>query len=113
MVNYADRMANMKPSAIREILALTAQPDIISFAGGLPAPELFPVDDVTAAIEAVMKENGRAALQYATTPGLPHLREQIAARLLAKNNIRTPIDNILTTAGSQQGLDFAARLFLL
>ena len=112
MVNFADRMANMKPSAIREILALTAQPDIISFAGGLPAPELFPVDDISAAIEAVMKENGRAALQYATTPGLPHLREQIAARLLAKNNIRTNIDNILTTAGSQQGLDFAARLFV-
>lgn len=112
MVNYADRMANMKPSAIREILALTAQPDIISFAGGLPAPELFPVDDINAAIEAVMKESGKDALQYATTAGHPHLREQIAARLLAKNNIRTPIDNILTTAGSQQGLDFAARLFV-
>ena len=112
MVNLADRMANMKPSAIREILALTAQPDIISFAGGLPAPELFPVDDINAAIEAVMKESGKDALQYATTAGHPHLREQIAARLLAKNNIRTPIDNILTTAGSQQGLDFAARLFV-
>ena len=112
MVNYADRMANMKPSAIREILALTAKPDIISFAGGLPAPELFPVDDVAAAIDAVMKESGKDALQYATTAGHPHLREQIAARLLAKNNIRTPIDNILTTAGSQQGLDFAARLFV-
>ena len=112
MVKYADRMEKMKPSAIREILALTAQPDIISFAGGLPAPELFPVDDINAAIEAVMKENGRDALQYATTAGLPHLREQIAARLLAKNNIQTPINNILTTAGSQQGLDFAARLFV-
>ena len=112
MVNYADRMANMKPSAIREILALTAKPEIISFAGGLPAPELFPVEDMSVAIDAVMKENGKDALQYATTAGLPHLREQIAARLLAKNNIRTGIDNILTTAGSQQGLDFAARLFV-
>jgi len=112
MVNYADRMANVKASEIRELLALTAKPEIISFAGGLPAPELFPVDDMNAAIEEVMKENGKAVLQYGTTEGLPRLREQIADRLLRKNNIKTDIKNILMTAGSQQGLDFAARLFV-
>lgn len=112
MVNYADRMANVKASEIRELLALTAKPEIISFAGGLPAPELFPVEDMNAAIEEVMKENGKAVLQYGTTEGLPRLREQIADRLLRKNNIKTGINNILMTAGSQQGLDFAARLFV-
>jgi 2-aminoadipate transaminase len=112
MVNFAERMANVKASEIRELLALTAKPEIISFAGGLPAPELFPVDDMQAAIDAVMKEGGKSAMQYGTTEGAPRLREQIAERLLAKNNIRTDIKNILMTAGSQQGLDFAARLFV-
>ena len=112
MVNFADRMENVKASEIRELLALTAKPEIISFAGGLPAPELFPVEQMDAAIEAVMKENGRAALQYGTTEGLPRLRQQIADRLAAKNNIHTDIANIIPTAGSQQGLDFAARLFV-
>lgn len=112
MVNFADRMSKVKASEIRELLALTAKPEIISFAGGLPAPELFPVEQMEAAIDAVMKENGRAALQYGTTEGAPRLREQIAERLLAKNGIHTDIKNILTTAGSQQGLDFAARLFV-
>ncbi len=112
MVNFAERMANVKASEIRELLALTAKPEIISFAGGLPAPELFPVDEMQSAIDAVMKEGGKAAMQYGTTEGAPRLREQIAERLLAKNNIKTDIKNILMTAGSQQGLDFAARLFV-
>ena len=112
MVNFADRMANVKASEIRELLALTAKPEIISFAGGLPAPELFPVEEMQAAIDAVMKEGGKSAMQYGTTEGAPRLREQIADRLLAKNNIRTDIKNILMTAGSQQGLDYAARLFV-
>ena len=112
MVNFAERMANVKASEIRELLALTAKPEIISFAGGLPAPELFPVEEMQAAIDAVMKEGGKSAMQYGTTEGAPRLREQIADRLLAKNNIRTDIKNILMTAGSQQGLDYAARLFV-
>ncbi len=112
MVNFAERMANVKASEIRELLALTAKPEIISFAGGLPAPELFPVDEMQSAIDAVMKDGGKAAMQYGTTEGAPRLREQIAERLLAKNNIKTDIKNILMTAGSQQGLDFAARLFV-
>lgn len=112
MVKYADRMENMKASEIRELLALTAKPEIISFAGGLPAPELFPVDKMQAAIDAVLTENGRTALQYGTTDGMPHLRQQIADRLSAKNKIQTDIKNIMMTAGSQQGLDYAARLFV-
>ena len=78
MVNYAERMQGVKPSDVREILKLTARPEIISFAGGLPAPELFPVDDIRVASDLVLKEAGPVALQYATTEGNPKLREQIA-----------------------------------
>ena len=112
MVNFADRMASIKASDIRELLKLTARPEIISFAGGLPAPELFPVEDIKAAMDAVMDENGRAALQYGVTEGPKHLREQIARRLAEKNGIHTDAEHLILTAGSQQGLDFIGKLFL-
>lgn len=112
MVKYAERMSLLTGSEIRELLKLTAQPEIISFAGGLPAPELFPVEGMKAAANKVMDEMGRAAMQYSTTEGVPALREKIAARMKAKNNIDTDADHILVTSGSQQGLDFAARVFL-
>ncbi len=112
MVKFADRMDKMKASDIRELLKLTARPEIISFAGGLPAPELFPVADVKAATDVVMDEQGRVALQYGQTEGWLRLREQIAERMEKKNAIHTDPDHILLTAGSQQGLDFCGRLFL-
>ncbi len=112
MVQFASRMDLLKGSEIRELLKLTAQPDMLSFAGGMPAPELFPVEQMMQASEAVLKEHGREALQYSTTEGFPRLREQIAERMLAKNNIHTDADHILVTSGSQQGLDFSARVFL-
>ncbi len=112
MVKYADRMNEMKASDVRELLKLTARPEVISFAGGMPAPELFPVDDVNTATAAVLRENGRAALQYGPTEGYLPLRKQIADRLAAKNGIHTDADHIMITAGSQQGLDYCARLFL-
>ena len=112
MGKFADRMSNIKASDIRELLKLTARPEIISFAGGLPAPELFPVEDLKAAMDAVMDENGRAALQYGVTEGPTHLREQIAQRLAEKNNIQSDADHLILTAGSQQGLDFIGKLFL-
>jgi 2-aminoadipate transaminase len=68
---YAQRTQRMTSSAIRELLKLTAQPDIISFAGGLPAPDVFPVEEVRAAVDAVLTRNGRQALQYSTTEGYP------------------------------------------
>jgi 2-aminoadipate transaminase len=112
MVQFATRMDLLKGSEIRELLKLTAQPDIISFAGGLPAPEMFPVKEMEEASKAVLEENGRAAMQYSTTEGFPRLRQQIADRMLAKNNIHTDVDHILVTSGSQQGLDYAARVFV-
>lgn len=112
MIKFADRMSLLTGSEIRELLKLIAQPDIISFAGGLPAPELFPVEDVKQASMHVLDTMGQVALQYTSTEGLPALREKIAERMLAKNQIKTTPDNILITSGSQQGLDFSARIFL-
>lgn len=112
MVQFASRMNLLKGSAIRELLKLAGRPEVMSFAGGMPAPELFPVEQVMEASMAVLKESGRTALQYSSTEGFPRLREQIAERMLAKNNIKTDADHILVTSGSQQGLDFSARVFL-
>ena len=112
MVNYAKMMENVKASEIRELLALTQRPEVTSFAGGLPAPELFPVEEFKAACDAVLEEQGTVALQYGTTDGWAPLREQIAKRLFDKNQIVTDPKNIMLTAGSQQGLDYCGRLFL-
>lgn len=112
MVRYAKRMEQLTNSDIGDLLKLIARPDIISFAGGLPAAELFPVDQLRQACDAVMKEMGKVACQYSSTEGFPALREKIAERMKAKNNIETDADHILVTSGSQQGLDFSARIFL-
>ena len=101
----------LKGSAIRELLALANKPEVLSFAGGMPAPELFPVDKIKAATDAVLDEQGKIALQYSSTNGFEHFRQQIADRMEAKLNIKTSADNILVTSGSQQGLDYSARVF--
>src|SRR6185436_11023829 len=72
---FAGRMADMPPSAVREILKVAERPDILSFAGGLPAPELFPVEEIAAAHAEVLSRDGGSALQYATTEGFGPLRE--------------------------------------
>ena len=108
---YAHRMQKMGSSVIRELLKLTEQPDIISFAGGLPAPDVFPVEEFRAACNHVLDHFGPQALQYSTTEGYRPLREMIA-RHTARYNIETTADNILITSGSQQALDFIGRLFL-
>ena len=77
MANFAKRMDNIKASDIRQLLKIIGQPGIISFAGGLPAPELFPVEEMKAAIDAVLDENGRTALQYGQTEGWKPLRDHI------------------------------------
>ena len=112
MVDFADRMKEIRASAIRELLALTKKPEIISFAGGLPAPDLFPVADIKKAADAVLDEAGKTILQYGETAGWAGLRKHIADRMLKRNQIVTTPDNILLTAGSQQGLDFIGKLYL-
>ena len=112
MVSFADRMSGIKASDIRQLLAVASKPEIISFAGGLPAPELFPVQDIKAAYDAVLDEAGATALQYGATDGWAPLRKQISQRMLKKNNVEIDPDQIILTAGSQQGLDFIGKLFL-
>ena len=112
MIQFATRMNNLKGSAIRELLALANKPEILSFAGGMPAPELFPVEKMKAATDAVLDEMGEVALQYTSTDGWPRLREQIAERMGKKNGIKTDASHILMTSGSQQGLDYSARVFV-
>ncbi|QZY55120.1 PLP-dependent aminotransferase family protein [Crassaminicella profunda] len=110
-MKYANRLENMKASEIREILKLTQLPDIISFAGGMPAPELFPIEEMKNITVKVLEESGQKALQYSTTEGFLPLREKIADRM-KKFGIEAQGEDILITSGSQQGLDFAGKIFL-
>ncbi len=104
----AGRTRKMTSSAIRDLLKLTERPGIISFAGGLPSPKTFPVEAFAAACDRVLSVDGQGALQYATTEGLPALREAVAASL------PWAVDpaNVLITTGSQQGLDLAAKVLI-
>lgn len=111
-MKFAKRMERMQASEIRELLKLTAQPDIISFAGGLPAPELFPVEEIAKVSHDLVLKEGRQLLQYATTEGRPTLRAKIAKRMADKYNTKVDPDDILITTGSQQCLDFVGKLFL-
>ena len=109
---FASRMDRMKASEIRELLKLTAKPEIISFAGGLPAPELFPVKEIAQVSHDLVLKEGQKLLQYATTEGRPTLREKIAKRMTEKYGTPVDMNDILITTGSQQCLDFAGKLFL-
>ena len=111
-VRFADRMGKIEGSAIRELLKLTAKPEIISFAGGAPAPELFPIEEMKKVSVAVLEEQGKVALQYATTEGYLPLREKIAERMNRISNTNVGPDDILITSGSQQGLDFSGKTFI-
>jgi len=111
-VQLARRMQELKASEIREILKVTQQPDVISFAGGLPAAELFPVSEMRDATRKVLWREGSRALQYSTTEGLPILRWLMAARMNAKRGTAVQTDEVLITSGSQQGLDMSGKLLL-
>lgn len=108
---FARRTAQMKRSAVRELLKVIARPEIISFAGGLPAPELFPVAELRAASNAVLEREGRRALQYAETEGVSELREWLAVHFSQPGRRIKPA-NVLITSGAQQGLDLIGRVLL-
>jgi 2-aminoadipate transaminase len=108
---FADRTSRMKASDIRELLKLTARPEVISLAGGLPAPELFPIDEYRRAFEWVLETNGSAALQYGPSEGFRPLRELLAERM-TRLGIPASADEVLITNGSQQGLDLVGKIFL-
>jgi len=108
---YAQRTLGIKSSAIRELLKVTQKPEIISFGGGLPAPDVFPVQRFDEACHKVLSEHGPQALQYGTTEGYQPLREMIA-RNLARYRIVASADNVLITSGSQQALDLIGKLLI-
>jgi 2-aminoadipate transaminase len=108
---FADRTRNITSSAIRELLKLIQQPGIISFAGGLPAPEVFPLARVRECCLRVLDQDGRAALQYSPTEGYQPLREMLAAGM-ERQGIPARAENILITSGSQQALDLLAKLLI-
>jgi 2-aminoadipate transaminase len=108
---FALRTDNIGSSAIREMLKFTSQPDVISFAGGMPAPEVFPIEKIKEACDIVLTEMGNNALQYSTTEGYPPLREMIAKNA-AKYGIQISADNVMITSGSQQALDLLGRIFI-
>lgn len=108
---YALRTQRIRSSIIRELLKLTEKPDVISFAGGLPAPDVFPVEEFQAAAARVLEEHGSTALQYSTTEGYRPLREMIA-RHTARYGIVVKPENVLITNGSQQALDLLGRIFI-
>jgi 2-aminoadipate transaminase len=108
---YAQRTQRMSSSTIRELLKLTERAEIISFAGGLPAPEVFPVEAFRAAADRVLTRCGPQALQYSTTEGYGPLREWIVA-YMARYGIESRPENVLITSGSQQALDLIGKILI-
>jgi 2-aminoadipate transaminase len=108
---FSTRMTIMQPSSIRELLKVIERPEIISFAGGLPAPELFPVAEIRVAAGKALAEIGSQAMQYGATEGIKPLREKIAAEM-GRRGVACTADDILITTGSQQSLDLLGKIFL-
>jgi len=108
----AQRIHDMPKSFVREILKVTTDPSVISFAGGLPNAHTFPIVEIAEATACVMKSNGQSALQYSMTQGLPALRQRIAGDLQLRSGQEVEPDEILITSGSQQGLDLIGKVFL-
>ena len=108
---FASRMNHVKPSAIRDLLLLGADPSIITFGGGYPDATLFPLEELEAVFSRAIIEHGRDALQYTVSNGSPRLRAQIAGRM-ANEGVSCTADNVLILQGGQQGLDLAAKLLV-
>jgi len=108
---FANNIPESDEDPVGNILKVAGDPKVISFAGGLPAPELFPVEDLKKVTNEVYDESGRQALQYSIAAGYPELRKQIAKRM-NRSGIACDIDNIMITTGSQQSIDLTAKLFV-
>lgn len=109
---FAQRTAHLRASTIREMLKVTQQPDVISFGGGLPAPELFPTAGIARAASAVMERLGPVALQYSVTEGIPEMRIWVAERLTRRFGRIFEAESVQIVNGSQQGLDLVGKVFL-
>ncbi|WPC44683.1 PLP-dependent aminotransferase family protein [Clostridium sp. JS66] len=111
-IRFSERADGLKASEIRELLKLTEMPEIISFAGGLPAPELFPVKEMEGIMQKVLERDGKVALQYSSTEGFKPLREVIAKQRMTPAKVSVTADDIAMTTGSQQGIEFSAKVFV-
>ena len=109
---FAERIQGVPRSFIREILKASLNPEVISFAGGLPNPAFFPVKEIEAATTAVFSRDGASVLQYSNSEGELGLREYISNRYKRKKGLDIPPENIIITNGSQQGIDLLAKIFL-
>ena len=109
---FAQRTEHLRASTIREMLKVTQLADVISFGGGLPAPELFPTMAIADAARRVMEQRGAAALQYSVTEGIPEMRKWVAERLTRRMGRVFDADSVTIVNGSQQGLDLIAKIFL-
>ncbi len=109
---YSTNIKGMKKSAIRELLKLTQRPDIISFAGGLPAPESFPIEQLKEISCEVLEQDGPAALQYGATEGVTELRQILVDRYNAEG-LNIELKNLVITTSSQQGLDLLDKIFII
>jgi 2-aminoadipate transaminase len=109
---FSDRIRDVPRSFIREILKLALDPGVISFAGGLPNRSLFPIQALKEAASEVLEREGGDVLQYASSEGYPQLREYIASRYRTQLNLDVPVETILITSGSQQGLDLLGKTLL-
>jgi 2-aminoadipate transaminase len=110
--HFSDRVLALKPSAIREILKVTQDPSVISFAAGNPAPETFPAEEMAEIAQRLFREDAASALQYGVTEGYQELRDLTAARLKEKYQIGSENDDILITSGGQQAIDLVGKVFL-
>ena len=109
--NFSDKLASLKPSAIREIFKSLSDPTIISFAAGNPAPESFPIDELSKISEDIFKNSPVTALQYSLTEGYPALRQAVADRLKNKFNIGKDFDSTVIVTGGQQGIELTCKAF--
>lgn len=107
----AKHVVNLEASIIREILKVSSQPGIVNFAGGLPAPELFPIKDLEESFEKAVKDHGQKVFQYSLSMGITELRELLAARATERGTL-TKAENILITSGAQQAIELVARAFI-
>lgn len=109
---YSKRVPADGTDAVGVILQAAADPKIISFAGGLPAPELFPVKEMKAAVDKVFEEHGQEAMQYGAAKGVTALREVIQQHVKEKEDVDSELDNVLVTTGSEQALDLVGKAFV-
>ncbi len=109
--NFSDKLANLKPSAIREIFKNLTDPSVISFGGGNPAPKSFPVDELKVLAADIFENNSTAALQYSITEGYTPLREVLKYRVKEKFNIGRDFDETVIVSGGQQGIELACKVF--